>query len=448
LPILYALIQVVDLFQTRTILITSGSLGGLYHELGEDLVPILNRAFKGKVRFANRISAGSVENVQRIESGQADLGFAQDGLEAKSKVRAIVRLFGSPLQIVARSDSTFRSLDDLALAAKNRKLRLFLGAKGSGTRTISLLVLKHYGLSESQFEVQGDNWGFMDASKALQAGKLDVAFFLVAIDSPAVNELASNGSFTLLDLSRAEGIATEFPFLEKTIIPAGTYPSYQTFPERPVVSVESHEILICSSNLSSRIVYKIAEAIFTRSNEVVTKFALIAQVSQLDPDHNFYYILHPGALDFYRQHNTPPLVPWSMISLVASYISTLVGAIWLWIRRRRAHELFELLEEVHTQIRNARHSLKVSGTGILDAEANEIVDFVSEVRTEALRLYRRWKISSEAYGLVKETAVVCLEDLATVRSLPARIVDTRQSGSSTAGEPVASMSEARTRPKR
>lgn len=396
LPYLVVGIYSLNKFLARPkVIISTGSKGGLYSTLGSALVPILNKSFEGKMTFEARASKGSNENVERLESGEAQLAFAQDGLDSGGKVKALLRLFKSPLHIVVSKNAKVTSIIDLSNRVGGRKPVAFLGASGSGTRTIAELIIKQYGLSGTDFEIVADNWSFQDASEAVRKGKIDVAFFLVGIGSEALNSLAEDGRFTLLGIDRVQGITTKYPFLEEVKIPQGTYAASFKFPDREINTVATREILICNSNLSEHTAYRIVEGILTNINELVLKFPLITQISRLEPERSFYYPLHPGAMSFYKNLDTPSAIPWSVVTGLVGYTFSLVPAIRIWIRKRRVNHLIQRLDRIVADMQKVEERLPAS-------ESERYRMAFNAIQEESIKLYTKGRISSDAYDLVKE----------------------------------------------
>lgn len=392
-----------------TYTLSSGSKGGVYAELGRALLPILGVTFGGKINFQVNPSRGSNENVDRIQRGEAQLAFAQDGLDSGPKVRALAHLYSSPLQIVVRKDSNIKKISDFHSSGTGNRVRVFLGQNESGTRSVAELVLKQYGVALSDFDAEGGlDWNFDDAAQALKKGKIDVGFFLVGIRSDAINDLASDGSFTLLDIDKAAGIAVANPYLDSFTIPRGTYASDQSFPDAEIHTVASRELLICSSDMSTKTAYRIVEGLFSHSPELVRQFPVLTQLSMVDPSRNFYYPLHPGASLYYRQESVPPVIPWQYIEGTGGYTVAVGGTLFIWLRRRRLRPLLATLNQIDSSIKQARPRLPEDFSGYLQT--------IREVERMSIRLYTDGKIRHEEYNSLKEYIRVCLEELQKLKS--------------------------------
>jgi uncharacterized protein len=308
-----------------TLLIASGSEGGLYFKLGAELANTLNNGFDGKLTFTNVTTHGSVDNTEKISRGEVQLALAQDGLQAEPNVAALAKLYNSPLHIVIAKASGIKSILDLKKTGP--KTKAYIGADGSGTRTIAEIVLSQYGLSPSDLTVVGDDWSINHAADALMTGDISVAFLLVGYGAPAVERLANDkgGRFTLLGIDRLAGITTAHPYLEASVIPKASYPSALPFPDEDVHTLSTRELLICNSRMSERQAYKILSVLFSSSSKIVRHFTLLTQLSQIDDEHSFYYPLHPGAVSYYTREAEPPLITWQLAGGLVSYSITLWG---------------------------------------------------------------------------------------------------------------------------
>jgi TRAP transporter TAXI family solute receptor len=391
-----------------TFKIGSGGHGGLYFKLGDELAAVLNDKFSGKIRFENLPSKGSNQNVDNIEAGLAQLGLAQDGLDYGPNVQALARLYNSPYHFVVPKSWACKDFTDLKRsgAKPNERIKVFLGAEGSGTRTISLAILGHYGMTQAEFEVVGSTWTFEDAAQALVKGEVDAAAFLVGLGSEAMNKIASAGDrFTLVPLLRTEGIVTAMPFLEKTTIFAASYPSTHRFPDQDVMTVSTRELLVASRTISERHAFKIVETLFSSSAQLVSHFPLLTQLSRIEPERNFYYPLHSGASAFYRRSGVPSVVTPERVAAAASYSVSIATAALIFFRRRRVRLLFAELD-----------AILESATPATPESHKDAVDRMAKVQRYAFNLHKDWKIREDGYNAIKEYIALCSAELA--RKLP------------------------------
>lgn len=395
-----------------TFKIASGTHGGLYYKLGVELAEVLSQGFENKIRFENLPSKGSNANIESLETGAVQLALAQDGLDSGDGVRALAGLYNSPFHLVVPRAWKCKDLSDLRRSGSgpNERLRVFLGAIGSGTRTLSLNLLEHYGMSQTEFDVQGSDWTFEEAASALISGKIDAAAFLVGFGSPALERIAAaDERFTLLPLSRTEGIKAAMPYLEKVTIFAGSYPSKYRFPDEDVPTVATRELLIASSTMSERHAFKIVETLFSSSSKVVAHFPLLTQLSRIEPERNFYYPLHPGATAFYRRSPRPSLVTPERVAAALSYSASITAAALIFFRRRRMRALLADVDAI------AGREIGRMTPATYDTMVSEMI----EVQKRAFNLHKDWRIKEEGYNAVKEYVQLRAGDLkAKLASVP------------------------------
>ena len=210
-----------------TIRITTGLPGMTFKPLGEALAHAFQSVMTD-ARFEVIETAGSVANLQRLDSGDADLGFAladvaytafngrgMDFPTPARNVRALAVLHPSAVHVLVPATSKVRSIADL-------RGRIGVGPAGSGTAVTSALLLNAFGVPSQAITNQA--LPFISASDALASGELDAAF-VVAADPVDAVQRATNAGARLIDIGgdRVSTLRSEYPFLRPGVIPAGTY---------------------------------------------------------------------------------------------------------------------------------------------------------------------------------------------------------------------------------
>ena len=97
--------------------------------------------------------------------------------------------------------------------------RIAVGPPGSGTRAVALLLLEANGVSVKNAELSDASGPA--AVAALNEGKLDVAFFVAAIEAHYIRDLLSDDKVQLMDLSQQAAYLQRYRFLAKVDLPAG-----------------------------------------------------------------------------------------------------------------------------------------------------------------------------------------------------------------------------------
>ncbi len=164
----------------RTVRLTTGTPGAAFYPLSQ----ALERAWAAAsptFDVQTRDSAGSVANVEAIQSGDADVGLAFADVAYTAYVarlakrapetdslRGIAVLELAPVHLVVRRDSTVRSVADL------RGCRVAVGPEGSGSAVTARVVLAALGIDLK--DVRVESLRYNEAAGRLKAGTIDALF--------------------------------------------------------------------------------------------------------------------------------------------------------------------------------------------------------------------------------------------------------------------------------
>lgn len=288
----------------KTLRVTTGSPGGGFYPLGDALVQAYRIALPD-IRFDVQESPGSVRNVEAIQRGEADMGFAfahvayvayvgRLDADPMEQLRGIAVLQPNPLHLVVAKQSGIRSAADLS------GKRVSVGPPGSGTALTASLMLKAFGISPDTLRLE--LLTFNDASERLIAGGLDA----IVVDASFPSESISRATAAGAKLIPVEGPAVErlrhdFPFLRLTSIPAGTYPGLQA----PVHTVAADNVLLCRRDLDEGTVYRLTHELFAALPTLADQFTSLRLV---DTAHlpATPVPLHDGAARYYRERELFP----------------------------------------------------------------------------------------------------------------------------------------------
>jgi len=201
---------------------STGTPGGGFYPLGEGLAHAYERSLQA-VTFQITPTAGAVTNVEAIQRGDADLGFAFADVAyiayvgrlggtsgAFDRLRGISVLQLTPVQLVVGRDSRIKEVGDL------RGRRIGVGPPGSGTALTAGLILQAFGISESAVHVE--QLQFNDAADRLVKGTLDAMFDTAIYPADSVT-VATRAGGRLLPLAGPpiERLRHEYPFLRVTV---------------------------------------------------------------------------------------------------------------------------------------------------------------------------------------------------------------------------------------
>jgi TRAP transporter TAXI family solute receptor len=225
---------------TRIVMAT-GQPGGAYEAFGARYARLLAR---DGITVELRPTAGSVANLALLEAGEADVGFVQSGL-AKAQPRAEIVALGSlylePLWLFLRNGLSIDDIGDLKGA------RISVGAKGSGTRAVTLTLLAANGVDDSQAELL--DLAGTDAVAAFTRGRLDAAFLVAPPESQLVRLLIGTPGVTLYDFKRTPAYARVYRFLSPVLLPEGVLDFDANIPRRDIHTIAPAAMLAANQQL-------------------------------------------------------------------------------------------------------------------------------------------------------------------------------------------------------
>jgi len=207
---------------------TTGADGGAYHLFAQRYRDILKRE---KISVTLKPSAGSIENLQRLQAANSDVevGLIQAGVlssDAPTGLRSLGAIAYEPLWVFYRGAENIEKLSQLA------GKRVAVGPEGSGTRALALQLLKASGVDPLAPELVP--FGGTEAVKALLDEDVEAAILVASPDAPTVRDLAKTREIKLANLVQAEAFTRRFPFLTVMQMPRGAIDLANDLPARDV----------------------------------------------------------------------------------------------------------------------------------------------------------------------------------------------------------------------
>ncbi len=277
----------------------TGGTGGTYYPLGGEIATIMSDNTEKTV--SAQASGASVENMQTLQDGEADLAFTQTDIAsyavegklmfedaATDNVQAIGTLYPETIQIVVLKDSDIQSVEDL----KGKKVSI--GDVGSGTSENAKQILEIHGLTLDDIEVE--NLAFDESTELMQDGDIDAAFITSGAPTGAVEALSAQKPVRIVPVAadKAKELSEKYPYYAEDTIPAGTYGL-----EEDVETVAVLAMLVARADLSEDVVYNLTKAFFDNVDNVKhAKGELINPEKALD---GVGTDLHPGAEKYFKE---------------------------------------------------------------------------------------------------------------------------------------------------
>lgn len=280
----------------------TGGTSGTYYAVGGVMSTVLNPLMTQT--SLDVISTGaSKANIYGITDGDCGMAILQgdvlayahegtdlfDGEGADTNSLWVAGIYNETVQIIANTQYT--SIDQL------RGKTICVGDVGSGTEFNARQVLEAYGMTFDDINVV--NGSFADGVESLKDGKVDAAFTVAGAPTTAIVDLAATNSFNMLSLSEeaVEFLTTNYPFLVREDLPAGTYNGI----DYTVTCVAVKAVLVASADLSEDVVYDLTKTMFENLDVLRTghaKFEYLSTDSALDGAN---VPIHPGAARYYKE---------------------------------------------------------------------------------------------------------------------------------------------------
>lgn len=259
-----------------------------------------------EVEVSNMVSAGSVENLRRVNSGDADFGIVYAGdlyLAAKglltndpktyTNVHSLAYLYGAPAHLVVLADSGISAVKDL------EGKRVAVGAAGSGAAASAQRFFSALGLWD---KMKIEYIGYNEAAAAIGDKKIDGMWVFAGYPNASVIQAAASNKIKLLSLVEAakkSNFFKEHPYYAEVTIPAGTYSGV----DYDVFSVQDSAIWVAGKHVKDEVAHGALKDIFSDEGLAymvsVTKAAKAMQVK--DGNYGVATPLHKGAARFWSE---------------------------------------------------------------------------------------------------------------------------------------------------
>ena len=251
-------------------------------------------------------SAGSVENLRKVNAGRQDMGVVYSGhvwlgKNGKMKndpnkyedVMAVAWLYGAPAQLVVKADSGIKSVKDLV------GKKVGVGNAGSGAFANCELFFTHMGVWD---KIERNAMGYNDAAAAFGNNQLDAFWLFTAFPSGAVIMAAQTNDIDLVNLGKdadESGFYKNYPYFGKLAVPAGTYKGVEA--ETP--SFQDSALWVANSKVSADVVYDILSKIYTDEGlkHMVEQKKTFKNMSLKSGATNIVTPFHPGAEKFWKE---------------------------------------------------------------------------------------------------------------------------------------------------
>jgi TRAP transporter TAXI family solute receptor len=292
----------------------TGNPGGVYNAFGTALSGLVSEVTGMELKPLP--SNGSVDNLVKVASRAADLGFctsdsalaAYEGTGEFSKgplrFSALARVYDNYVHIVVPMASKAKELTDLNPPEDDpnaRKMVVSVGPRNSGTQIVADMIL-----NEAKVDVTRVNMTLEQSVAALTPkgtatrGSIDALIWSGGVPTVPIAKLQSTLGFRLLDITKvAQSIALkEFGGFVVSSIPPSQYGLASS-----VQTLAVPNYLIAKPGLSDSWAWWTVNTLFRRQNDLIKDHP---EAGALDPRSAISTMpvpLHPAAERWYRQNH-------------------------------------------------------------------------------------------------------------------------------------------------
>ncbi|OXM44387.1 TAXI family TRAP transporter solute-binding subunit [Amycolatopsis alba] len=276
-----------DLSDTN-VRIAAGLNGGVYDKLAEALATAWASQL-GTRRPEIQETQGSLDNVNRVRAGKADVAFvaADVATENTAGLAALARVHDDYLHVIVRADSSIQSFTQL------RGRKVAIGSPDSGVEFLSKQLLKASGLTGA---IDRRNLGLTEALPALENRQIDAVIWSGGLPTPSITERIRTVGLRLLDITDlADALRESSPVYRTATIPVTAYNLSQ-----PVTTLVLPNFLVVPTSMRDDVAEALVRGLFDARGQLVEAAGAALSIDVHPAIETSPLPLHPGALRYFR----------------------------------------------------------------------------------------------------------------------------------------------------
>jgi len=285
--------------------IGTGGTGGVYYPLGGGLAALISKYVPG-VEATAEVTAGSIANLQLIDSGKSEIGFtmadaawdAANGLDKFSgkrvPLRTIAVFYPNRMHVVTIEGTGINSMKDL------KGKRVSTGAPVSGTEVTALRLIEAAGIDPK--DMTRERLSVAESVAALKDRKIDAFFWVGGVPTPSITDLATTPGIKVKLINHgeaADNLRKKYgPIYIQNQILANAYPGET----QTTTNIDVWNLLVVPETADEKLVYEVVKTLFEKKDELVRVHKdaafldLANQASGASP-----IAFHPGAVRYFKE---------------------------------------------------------------------------------------------------------------------------------------------------
>lgn len=376
----------------KVVRIATGANNGAYYTFAQEYARLL--ASDG-ITLEVVPTAGSVENLELLKSGEVSLALIQGGSatrDDKERLQSLGSLFLEPVWIFVRRQSAVKRFLEL------KGNRVSVGIAGSGTHLLATQLLSAAGITETNTQLIREET--TQAIDSLSNGKIDAAFFVASPEAPIIRKLFAAPAVELLNFDRAAAYGRRFPFLTPVTLSEGVIDLQQNIPDHDTPLVAASANLAARRDLNASLIPAVLNAV-TRVHQTGGVLEHKRQFPSVDfadlplsEDARRYLINGPSFLFRWLPYGTAVLLDRLKI-LVLPLLALLLPVfkiappLYTWRIRSKIYKWYAAVREVESSIQEK----KVSG------DATSLINRLNELDRQVASVSVPLSYAAELYHL-------------------------------------------------
>jgi TRAP transporter TAXI family solute receptor len=289
---------------TERLAFSGGPEGGTFQYFSNGIAIRLSKNIPD-VEVSNTASAGSLENLRRVNSGEVDFGIVYSGdtylgrvgrltndTREYKNVYAMAYLYGAPAHLVVKEGSGIEKVADL------EGKRIAVGGAGSGAAGAAERYFTSLGLWD---KMDVEFLGYSKAASALGDNLIDAFWVFAGFPNSSIIQAAASNKVKILSVVEAgqeAGFFDDYPFYTQLTIPAGTYSGV----DYDVNSFQDSALWVAGKHVKPNIVDAALADVFSKEGlAYMVKVKSTAKAMSVENGlQGIVTPVHPGAEKFWK----------------------------------------------------------------------------------------------------------------------------------------------------
>ena len=316
----FGTLAILERNQVHRLSIATGSSQGQYFAFSQALAEVVSR-HAPNLRIDPITTAGSVENMELLESRNVDLALTQNDTPATTSARAVAVLFPELLHIIAAPDSGIETLSDL------RDRRIALMPEGSGSYALFWQLAEHYGLTPETLDHIA--LPSAEADAAFLSGEVDALSKVIALGNSNTAILLQQTQSSLISVEQVAALQITQPFLTSQTFPQGAYGGNPPIPRQDVPAVAVQAILMSHRDTNPQLIRELTRVLNEHRSELIALHPGSSSIPVPTFSNNFGVPVHSGAESYYKQDEPNFLITYAeSIGLMVSVGVLVASGLW------------------------------------------------------------------------------------------------------------------------